>query len=197
VHHIDTLVWDISHHVAWRGTFIYGEPNIQNRHNMWEHIRILKPRSQALWLMIGDFNEAMCGFEHHSSRNRPERQMLDFREIVLHCDLHDLGFRGKPWTYDNKQAGERNVKVRLDRAVACTGWSAWFPGAFLQHITSSRSGHCPILLHVESREDFCTPQDTFQYEVMWEREKTLTEEIKLAWELENSVDNLKDIADSL
>jgi hypothetical protein len=33
--------------------------------------------------------------------------------------------------------------------------------------------------------------------VMWEREKTLTEEIKLAWELENSVDNLKDIADSL
>jgi hypothetical protein len=105
VHHIDTLVLDGSHHAAWRGTFISGELNTQNRHNMWELIRRIKPRSQAPWLMIGDFNEAMGSFEHHSSRNLLERQMLDFREIVLHCDLHDLGFRGKPWTYDNKQAG--------------------------------------------------------------------------------------------
>jgi hypothetical protein len=89
------------------------------------------------------------------------------------------------------------VKVRLDRAVACPGWSAWFPGAFLQHITSSKSDHCPILLHVESREEFCKPQHTFRYEVMWEREQTLTEEIKSAWELGNSVNNLKDIAVSL
>jgi hypothetical protein len=66
------------------------------------------------------------------------------------------------------QAGERNVKVMLDRAVACMGWSAWLPGAFLQHITSSRSDHCPFLLHVESREHFCTPHHTIRYEVMWD-----------------------------
>jgi hypothetical protein len=26
LHHIDTLVWDGKHHAAWRGTFMYGEP---------------------------------------------------------------------------------------------------------------------------------------------------------------------------
>jgi hypothetical protein len=39
LHHIDTLIWDGSHQAGWRGTFIYGEPNSQNRHVMWELLR--------------------------------------------------------------------------------------------------------------------------------------------------------------
>jgi hypothetical protein len=68
--------------------------------------------------MIGDFNEALWSFELFSSYRRPERQMIDFREILSHCDLLDIGFKGKPWTYDNKQTREQNARVRLDRAVA-------------------------------------------------------------------------------
>jgi hypothetical protein len=122
LHHIDTLIWDGDHHAGWRGTFVYGEPRTQNRHVMWELLRRIKPRSQAPWMMIGDFNEAMWVFEQFSSRRRPEQHMLDFREVLSHCDLHDVGFIGLPWTYDNKQLGERNVKVRLDRVVASPNW---------------------------------------------------------------------------
>lgn len=32
--------------------------------------------------------------------------------------LVDLGFNGLPYTWDNKQTGDRNVKVRLDRGLA-------------------------------------------------------------------------------
>jgi hypothetical protein len=123
--------------------------------------------------------------------------MLDFREILSHCDLHDLDFRGKPWTFDNKQAGERNVRVRLNRAVVSPSWSSWFPEPTLQHIVSPRSDHCPILLHMVTRDESCKTQHIFRYEVMWERETTLPEEIKTAWERGNSVNNLMDIADSL
>jgi hypothetical protein len=55
--------------------------------------------------------------------------MLDFREVLSYCDLHDLGFSGLPWTYDNKQAGDRNVRVRLDQVVASPSWMNWFPDA--------------------------------------------------------------------
>jgi hypothetical protein len=34
--------------------------------------------------------------------------------------------RGRGGTYDNQQKGERNVKVRLDRAVVSPGWSQLF-----------------------------------------------------------------------
>jgi hypothetical protein len=52
--------------------------------------------------------------------------MSEFRKTLAFCNLHDLGYKGNPFTYDNKQAGRRNVKVRLDRAMACPLWSNIF-----------------------------------------------------------------------
>nr|TKW09857.1 hypothetical protein SEVIR_6G128700v2 [Setaria viridis] len=88
---------------------------------------LLKMSLSAPWLMIGDSNEAMWSFEHFSSTRRRERQMLDFWEVLSYCELYDIGFSGIPWTYDNKQEGEHN------------------------HLVSSRSDHCPILLMVETK----------------------------------------------
>ena len=67
---------------------------------------------------MGDFNEALWQFEHFSESKRGERQMEAFRYVLADCGLFDLGFYGVPWTYDNKQSGLRNVRVRLDRVVA-------------------------------------------------------------------------------
>jgi hypothetical protein len=47
-------------------------------------------------MMMGDFNEAMWQEEHFSVTARSERLMMDFREVLSHCDLHDVGFVGAP-----------------------------------------------------------------------------------------------------
>jgi hypothetical protein len=69
-----------------------------------------------------------------------------FRDALNDCDLVDLGFKGLPFTYDNGRGGAANVKVRLDRAIADTGWRNLFGDATLRHMVSSRSDHCPLLL---------------------------------------------------
>jgi hypothetical protein len=102
---------------------VYGEPKTQNRHVMWELLKRIKTASKAPWMLIGNFNEAMSSFEHFSVRRRPKKHMAKFREILSHCEVQDIGFSGMPWTYDNKQSGDRNVKVRLDGVVASTSWS--------------------------------------------------------------------------
>jgi hypothetical protein len=98
LHHVDTLVWDGVHHTAWHATFVYGEPRTHERDKMWELMRQIKPCQYASWLMLGDFNEVMWSFEHFLSRRRLPKQMMDFREVLSYCDLHDLGFSGLPWT---------------------------------------------------------------------------------------------------
>jgi hypothetical protein len=92
---------------------VYGEPCTQDMHVMWELLKRLKPLSSAHWMIIGDFNEALWSFEHLSSRRRPEKQMVDFREVLTHCDVFDLGFSGVPWTYDNMQSGDRKCKSKI------------------------------------------------------------------------------------
>jgi endonuclease/exonuclease/phosphatase family metal-dependent hydrolase len=94
---------------------------------MWELLRKMKPMLKDPWLVVGDFNEVTSQDEHFSLNKRGEKQMADFTDLLSHCDLHDLGFKGLPWTFDNRQIGQGNVRVRLDRAVAEPSWLNLFP----------------------------------------------------------------------
>jgi hypothetical protein len=124
--------------------------------------------------------------------------MLDFREILGHCDLHDLGFAGVLWTFNNNQEGDRNVRVRLDHAVVSASWSDRFPQVAVKHIASSRSDHPPILLELEGENVLNRAPQIRRYKVMWERLDSLPGEIKKAWESTGwTLHNLGDIATSL
>ena len=58
--YIDILVTENPDGVPWRATFVYGEPREENRRDMWALMRTLCGAWSGPWMMIGDFNEAMC-----------------------------------------------------------------------------------------------------------------------------------------
>jgi hypothetical protein len=111
----------------WRCTFVYGEPKGSERHYMWTTLRRIKDNANLPWLMLGDFNKTMWQHEHFSESKRSEKRMRNFRRILAHCNLHDIDFTGPPWTFDNRQKGRKNVRARLDRAVASHCWTNLFP----------------------------------------------------------------------
>jgi hypothetical protein len=107
--------------------------------------------------------------------------MEAFREVLYDCDLTDLGFSGIPYTYDNKRQGRANVRVRLDRAVACPAWRDLFADSEVQHLVSPVSDHCPILVQIEREVRVPQRHPRRQYEIMWERESALSEIVANAW----------------
>lgn len=149
------------------------------------------------WLVMGDFNEAMWQYEHFSVTPRAERQMMDFREVLSHCHLYDLGFSRLPWTYNNNQGGDRNVRVRLDRGVANSEWSMRWPDASVHHLTSPQSDHKALLLNMAPRERGVPGGKAFRYEIMWEREEMLGSVIEKAWQKRNPGSDLGALAESL
>ena len=60
---------------------------------------------------MSDFNETMYADKHFSMHARPAGQMQAFRKAVDDCSFLDLGWRGVPFTWDNKQHGDSNVKA--------------------------------------------------------------------------------------
>ena len=102
----------------WHFTGFYGEPRRENRWRSWALLQHLKQLSGSPWLCAGDFNEILEATEQFGGVTRPEGQMDGFREAVSTCGFTDLGFIGLPYTWDNRQHGSRNVKARLDRALA-------------------------------------------------------------------------------
>jgi hypothetical protein len=105
----------------WRCTSVYGEPRTHERHNFWKLLKHIKPLRTEPWFLMGDFNECLWQEEHFSARRRGERQMIDFREVLSHCNLFDLGFKGKPWTFDNKQDGVKNVRDWTEQLLTLLG----------------------------------------------------------------------------
>ncbi len=182
----------------WRLTCVYGEPQTEDRHLMWSLLRNLHQLEDMPWAVIGDFNEAMWGFEHLSQTPRSAGQMIDFRDVLELCELSGLGFLGFPFTYDNRRVGKANVKVRLDRAVENNRWRDLFSQAEVVHLVAPSYDHLPILLKCSAEQD--RPQPTRRcrrYEVMWEHDGALPEVIQNAWREAGAMGNLGDVAAAL
>jgi hypothetical protein len=181
----------------WRLTCVYGEPRVENRQQMWDKLRALKPLTDLPWCVLGDFNEAMWAFEHFSATPRPESQMRNFREALEVCELIDLGFSGLAYTYDNKRSGSANVQVRLDRAVADNSWRNLFAEARVVHKVTPCSDHYAIILEC-IKEEFQGPRPARRYyEVMWERDASLPERVATAWAETGPKHNLGEVKKGL
>lgn len=117
--------------------------------------------------------------------------------MLSQCDLHDLGYSGAKWTYDNKQKGANNVRIRLDRVVATPAWSHIFPDCSVQHLVSPRSYHSPLLIDLLANKPENRRPAAMRYEAYWEREEKLSEEVEVAWTKHRVAGDLGSVANTL
>jgi endonuclease/exonuclease/phosphatase family metal-dependent hydrolase len=148
---------------------------------VWDSLKSLSAISNLPRIVVGDFNEALWQEEHLSLTPRSEGQMEAFREAIAFCELTDIGFSGTPFTYDNKRRGRANVKVRLDRVLACPAWRDMFADTRVKHLASSCSDHCPLHVSIVQEKRVEHTQPRRHYEIMWERSAELTEQTERAW----------------
>lgn len=195
--YIDAYVSVSSEDPIWRLTCVYGEPRVENRQRMWDTLANLRANSDLPWMLVGDFNEALWQCEHMSATPRPTNQMASFRELLQQCGLHDIGFSGVPFTYDNKRKGGANVKVRLDRVLADDRWRNIFSDARLVHLASSCSDHSPILVHLEQEQYQPNMKRCKQYEIFWERAGELPEIVEKIWTDVGASEDLSSVAASM
>jgi len=167
--HIDVWV-TMENGRQWRFTGFYGEPVRARRKESWRLLRFLRNQTDLPWLCVGDFNEVLHEDEQMGGNDREEWCMEGFREAVDYCGFSDLGFRGLPYTWDNRREGSRNIKVRLDRGLADAAWLDLFGGSLVTHVQTAESDHCAIL--VQFRASFSLERGRgkpFRYENMWQR----------------------------
>lgn len=53
------------------------------------------------YVSFEDFNEVLCNQEKSGGRDRLEKQMIDFRQVLDDCALSDMGYHGSNYTWCN------------------------------------------------------------------------------------------------
>ncbi|KAH1032169.1 hypothetical protein J1N35_044343 [Gossypium stocksii] len=78
-------------------SFVYGSPNKQKRIGLWDMLIRSIPSRNYLWVVIVDFN-AILSSSKKSGGITKGRRCPYFGEFMDKADLHDLGYRGPPFT---------------------------------------------------------------------------------------------------
>ncbi|KAL9689564.1 hypothetical protein QQ045_009951 [Rhodiola kirilowii] len=164
-HHIDAI---IEGEDSFRVTIFYGHPETHRRGESWELIRTLNRLMKKPWLIFGDFNEVLFGWEVKGRSIKGEWQMKFFRDVLQDCNLSDIGFRGAQFTYSNKRKGVWETKARLDRVIANNEWRQRYPTAEVWHEVSGCSDHSPLIIRWKERRKRLR-LNLFRFEPMWLR----------------------------
>ena len=171
--------------LQWRFTGIYGESKSEGKYITWKTLRTLKKRFDLSWLCSGDFNEILFSYEKEGGPPRAELNMQKFRQALVDCGLHDLGFVGDPFTWrNNHHMAAKFVKERLDRAVANCAWRCIFPLVKITNGDPRHSDHRPIIIDVGSRErkDWCRQVEILpKFEAKWLEEDECEGRVMAAW----------------
>ena len=197
--HIDVAILDPGTQAPmWRFTGFYGEPRRELRGRSWDCLKFLNTQSELPWLCTGDFNKVLEAHEQFGGQSRSERQMDGFREAVQVCGLMDLGFIGLPYTWDNRQEGSNNVKVRLDRGLANPAFLDLFRDTKVWHVQTTESDHCCLLLECfRAKPSGRRARRRFRYENMWRRDPSYTLAVESAWQEPDDQASMSQLANRL
>jgi hypothetical protein len=201
--HIDALLScpDLGIHQL-RLTGFYGEPRKELRKNSWFLMHFLRGQLDTPWLCVGDFNEVLSGDEYFGAHSRERWQVDAFQQTVEDCRLMDLGFQGLPYTWDNRQEGDRNVKVRLDGALGDYKFMEVLADIEVRHVPFAESDHCAVVVKIQKRQRAGSRRRrrrrrVFRYENMWQRHDTYMDFVQQAWDPGPASANLNSVAGAL
>ncbi|MBA0743865.1 hypothetical protein Gogos_006519 [Gossypium gossypioides] len=181
--HIDVEIMEKEGMPSWIFIGFYSAPKEHKMSETWSILRRSEIDQRLPWIIIRDFNEIMFFIEKRGSRLRNDRNIARFREVLEDCDLNDLGFSSKWYTWERGRLLENNVHERIDRGVANQAWWECFPGYSLKHLTHTISDHCPILveLGINSCQSLNRNKGEFKFNVNWILEDICEQCIKEFW----------------
>lgn len=132
---------------SWRLTGFYGHPKIKKL--SWKWLEKLSNESPKLpWLCFGDFNEILVHEEKRGGCKKANSKMSGFRKVLEKCDLQDLSFVGKMFTWMNN-----GIEERLDRGLASLTWKDLFTCPKVKHFKDGTiSDHIPIVIETDSQK---------------------------------------------
>ena len=180
--HIDSHVQVLGGNM-WRFTGFYGHPEGHRKRESWALLDKLHSMDNHPWLCAGDFNEILSLDERSGEVVGSMKKIQDFGDVVNRCCLIDLGFRGVPFTWENRRDGEALIQKRLDRALANASWLEAHNLCTVTHLVCSYSDHIPLFICLDTSLNQCRPKRRpRKFEEKWAIHPECEDIIKKVWD---------------
>lgn len=143
---IHTGIYNSNNNLEYNITGFYGSPYHNNKLKPWKILNNLKTQDEIPRIVIGDLNVILDAQEKEGGKSISNSNTHKIQSYINKLNLTDMGFKGHPYTWNNRQFGENFIQERLDRALANLPWLQNFKLSCVTHLETVGSDHLPILL---------------------------------------------------
>ncbi|XP_059315388.1 uncharacterized protein LOC132065996 [Lycium ferocissimum] len=167
-------------------TMVYAKCSKVERLQLWDSLYFLSGNMTSPWLIGGDFNVILNEEEKIGGLPVFPQEYEDFTFCLNSCELHEMPFKGSPFTWWNGRASNDCIFKRLDRVVHNDTFQSWFGQLEMEHLSRTGSDHTPLLISCEEQvENFIKP---FRFLKFWVEHDTFLDFIRQQWEADLSDD---------
>ncbi|XP_060190609.1 uncharacterized protein LOC132619859 [Lycium barbarum] len=160
-------------------TIVYAKCSEVERMQLWDILYLLASNMTAPWLVGGDFNVILNEEEKIGGLPVLPQEYEDFAFCLNSCELHEMPFKGIPFTWWNGRVANDCIFKRLDRIVHNDTFQNWFGHLEVEHLSRTGSDHAPLLVSCGDQVE----QDTFLDFVKQQWETALTDDVFLSFKL--------------
>ncbi|KAF3449229.1 hypothetical protein FNV43_RR09957 [Rhamnella rubrinervis] len=164
---------------SWRLLGCYGPPIRCQKDEFWDELGMMVHMEERPWILLGDLNEVTEANEKWGGRDLHGRKLF-LKKFMEDAGAIDLGFVGRPFTWERRVNGNVIIKERLDRAVANHDWICGFPEAVVEHLAIEVSDHAPILINLAGKEEKWSRP--FRFLKAWTNDKSSFKVVRGGWE---------------
>lgn len=132
------------------------------------------------WFLTGDFNDFVDNSEKSGGRERLESSFGPFRSFLSSCDLFDIKHTGNFLSWRGQQHTHL-VHCRIDRAIANSKWSDFFPSARSHYLKLEASDHRPLISTFNAKKK--KPSRLFRYDRRLRDNPEVAELVDRTWTL--------------
>lgn len=156
---------------------------IKKKKKNWQLIHHVASNVGSKWPCIGDLNDTLALEDKKGDLTRSQTQLGLGRQVVVDCNLQDMGFEGYPYTWSNGREGEGNIQCRLDRALATADFLNRFSPTRVIHLPRFGSDHAALMVLLEAQNQTIRRKKIhlFRFEECWTKDDRCEEEVSKAW----------------
>lgn len=147
---------------------------------MWSNLSEVSNLHNLPWLLLGDFNEILCGKDKYRGQQVNINRALEFKDCIDNCNMINLGFAGPKYTWTNKRHIVDLILERIDRCFANPGWCIMYPEATVTHLPRTFSDHHPVLVELNKPSPQASNRP-FQFQTMWLLHPKFPRVVQDAW----------------
>ncbi|XP_060177939.1 uncharacterized protein LOC132607879 [Lycium barbarum] len=139
-------------------TMVYAKCSEVERLQLWNNLYFLASNMTSPWLIGGDFNVILNEEEKIGGLPILPQEYEHFAFCLNSYELHEMPFKGSPFTWWNGRAANDCIFKRLDRIVHNDTFQNWFGQLEVEHLSRTGSDHAPLLVEHDTFLDFIKQQ---------------------------------------